>query len=65
MADLDCSCERAAAELIDRAREQELMVAHLRATLPVMQEIAADHQRHGRPSCQQAAPSLAHDPRGL
>jgi hypothetical protein len=41
MTDPDLTCERAAAQVLNRTREEHLMVAHLRATLPVMREIAA------------------------
>jgi hypothetical protein len=39
MTDLDCAA--AAAELMDRAREEELVIASLQSSLPVMQAVAA------------------------
>jgi hypothetical protein len=39
--DLDDDCATVAAELVNRAREEELMAAHLRSTLPAMQAVAA------------------------
>jgi hypothetical protein len=37
----DLDCATAAAELLNRARDEEIIVAHLKATLPSMQAIAA------------------------
>jgi hypothetical protein len=41
MIDLDDDCQAVAAELVNRGRDEELVIASLQSSLPVMQAVAA------------------------